>query len=169
MTLFQNRYRAESHRLPGYDYGSNGMYFVTICTKNREHYFGEILDGQLITTAIGQIAIDYWMEIPKHYPFVSIESFVLMPDHLHGILAFDRPNKTDWTSNKFGPQTQNLGAVIRGFKSTLKRFANQNIIPFEWQRNYHDRIVRSEQELERIINYIEANPEEWEKVIKGRD
>lgn len=169
MTLFQNKYRAESHRLPGYDYGSNGMYFVTICTKNREHYFGEILDGQLITTAIGQIAIDYWMEIPKHYPFVSIESFVLMPDHLHGILAFDRPNKTDWTPNKFGPQSQNLGAIIRGFKSTLKRFANPNNIPFEWQRNYHDRIIRNEQELQRIIKYIEANPEEWEKVIKGRE
>lgn len=159
MTLFQNKYRAETHRLAGYDYGSNGMYFVTICTKNRVHYFGEIVNGQLISTQIGQVAIEYWMEIPKHYPFVSIESFVLMPDHLHGVLFFDRSDKHDWTPNKFGPQSQNLGAVLRGFKSTLKRFANQNNIEFHWHRNYHDRIVRSEQELKRITKYIEDNPQ----------
>lgn len=163
MTLFQNKYRAETHRLAGYDYGYSGMYFVTMCTQDRAHYFGEIVDGKFIPSKIGQIAIDYWTDIPNHYPFVDFEAFVVMPDHMHGILLFDRPDKIDWTPNKFGPQSKNLGAVVRAFKCTVKRYANQNEIPFQWQRNYHDRIIRNFNEFERISRYIENNPRKWQE------
>ena len=72
-----------------------------------------------------------------------------------------RPDKTDWTPNKFGPQSQNLASVIRGFKSSVKRYANQNNIEFEWQTRYHDKIVRNEEALQAIRQYIKNNPKKW--------
>ena len=219
MEKFQNKYRIASARLQGYDYGSNGFYFVTICTKNRECYFGSVVEtrncglivetrncgligetrncgligetrncgligetrncgsvvetrncgsvvetrncASLQPTPIGQIAIDYWTEIPKHYPFVELDEFVVMPNHIHGILFFNKPDKLDWQPNQFGVQSQNLAAVIRAFKSTTKRFANQNNIDFEWQTRYHDRIIRNEKALNAIRKYIINNPLKW--------
>jgi len=137
MDKFRNKYRIQSARLQGYDYGSNGMYFVTICTQNRLHCFGEITesngDGLLAAdednglivdadngfhveadnypplreiqyqpTEIGKMAFEFWNEIPQHFPFVVLDAFVIMPNHVHGILIFEKPNKTDWTPNKFG-------------------------------------------------------------------
>lgn len=158
MEEFQNKYRIPSARLQGYDYGFNGFYFVTICTKNRKHYFGSIVQQPSI---ISQIAIEYWSEISKHYPFVELDEFVVMPNHIHGILFFNRPEKIDWQSNQFGAQSQNLAAVIRGFKSSTKRYANQNNIEFEWQPRFHDRIIRNDKELNAIRQYIVNNPMKW--------
>ena len=200
MEKFKNKYRIPSNRLQGYDYGSHGYYFITICTKNRVEYFGQIVatgncpmrmgngcplrvgDGDsmdvgngdsmhvetrncasLRASEIGKIAIKYWNEIPKHYPFVELDEFVIMPNHIHGILFFNCPDKTDWNPNQFGVQSKNLGAVIRAFKSSVKRYTNQNKIPFEWQPRYHDRIVRDDRELMAIRRYIKNNPSNWAK------
>ncbi len=162
---FKNKYRIPTNRLPGYDYGADGWYFVTICTKNRMHYFGEIVEtcncASLRPTATGMIANEYWLQIPQHYPFVQLDAFVIMPDHIHGILFFNNHDKTDWKPNKFGAQSRNLGAVIRGFKSSLKRNTNQNNIDFAWQPRFHDRIIRSQEELDAVRNYIAQNPVKW--------
>jgi putative transposase len=167
MEKFQNKYRIPSTRLKGYDYGSNGIYYVTICTKNREYYFGNIVETgnypSLQATFIGQVANDYWTEIPKHYPFVNLDEFVIMPNHIHGILVFNKPDYNESKPNQFGIQSKKLGAVIRGFKSTTKRFANENNIEFEWQTRYHDRIIRNEKELNAIRQYIINNPQNWQK------
>ena len=85
---FQNKYRISSARLQHWDYGSNAIYFVTLCTQNREHYFGEIADGQMNLTDTGKIANRFWFEIPNHFPFVQLGEFVVMPNHVHGILNF---------------------------------------------------------------------------------
>ena len=178
MDKYQNKYRIPSARLTGYDYGSNNMYYVTICTKNRIHYFGEIITpvetdnypslqnirpstAELKPTTIGNIANQYWTEIPKHYPFVVLDQFVIMPNHIHGILIFNKPDYDEWKSNQFGVQSKNLGAVIRGFKSTTKRFANDSAIEFEWQSRFHDHIIRDEQSLNTIRQYIIDNPANW--------
>ena len=174
MEKYQNKYRIPTNRLKGYDYGTNGCYFVTICTKNRIHYFGEIgnveMDNvgnvetdnypSLRETKIGKIAEKYWINIPNHFPFVILDQFVIMPNHIHGILFF---NKTDisWQPNKFGRQSQNLGSVIRGFKSSLKRYANENNIDFAWQERFHDRIIRDDNELNNVRKYIFNNPQNW--------
>lgn len=180
---FQNKYRIPSNRLKGFDYGSHGLYFVTICTKDRIHYFGNIPHVEtdnypspnqnnmgiyetdnypsLRVTQIGQIAFDFWQEIPKHYPFVELDEFVIMPNHLHGILFFNRPEKANWNENKFGSQSQNLGAVIRGYKASVKRYANNSQIEFDWQTRFHDRIIRDEKELLAIRGYIINNPKKW--------
>jgi len=189
---YKNKYRIPTNRLRGYDYGSNGCYYVTICTKNREHYFGEIgmetdNGAVLHATEIGKIAEKFWSEIPDHYPFVILDQFVVMPNHIHGILFFNKNDATmhdvtthDATmhnvqthncaslrqsaslqSNKFGPQSQNLGAVIRGFKSSLKRYANENNIDFAWQERFYDNIIRDNQGLNNVRQYIFNNPQNW--------
>lgn len=172
---FKNKYRIPTNRLPGFDYGSQGYYFVTICTKDRLHYFGEIINvvephhcaalpqNQMILSDIGNIAKQFMIDIPKHYPFVTDDEFVIMPDHVHCLLFLNPENKIDWTPNQFGPQSKNLGAIIRGYKSSVKRYANQNLIDFEWQARYHDRIVRYEREYYPVKNYILNNVENLTK------
>lgn len=85
-TKFQNKYRIESTRLKGYDYSKAGSYFVTICTQNREHYFGKIRNGQMELSEIGKIAFLYWKDIPNHISKIKLGEFIIMPDHMHGII-----------------------------------------------------------------------------------
>jgi len=86
MDKFQNKYRIQTTRLKNWDYGWNASYFVTICTVNRECYFGEIMDGKMHFSEIGAKANEYWLEIPKHFPFVKLDVHVVMPNHVHGII-----------------------------------------------------------------------------------
>jgi REP element-mobilizing transposase RayT len=180
---YQNKYRIPTNRLRGWDYGANGCYVVTICTQNRKHYFGEIVktvetdnypslqsvpptvtqqqsQPLLQSAEIGKIAIQYWTEISQHFPFVVLDEFVVMPNHIHGILFFNK-NEYDWQPNKFGNQSQNLGSVIRGFKSSLKRYANEHNIEFAWQERFYDAIIRNYEGLNNVRNYIFNNPQNW--------
>lgn len=92
---FQNRYRIESNRLKNWDYGSNAPYFVSICTQNREHYFGNIENGKMQFSEIGKIAHKYWHEIPNHFPFVELDAFIAMPNHIHGIIIINKKMDDD--------------------------------------------------------------------------
>jgi REP element-mobilizing transposase RayT len=170
MEKYKNRYRSETTRLKNHDYGSDDWYFVTICTNNREHYFGEITHvvgtrnfASLQPTPIGEIAHQYWMEIPNHFPFVMLGEFVIMPNHTHGLLYFNRPDFQYRIPhpNQFGPQSQNLASVIRGYKAAVKKYATINNIPFSWQSLYHDHVVRTERKLQAISRYIKNNPAKW--------
>jgi len=165
MELYKNKYRSDTTRFPYWDYGAPGFYFVTINTKNREHYFGEVVgttNGALLKpTPIGKIAQQYWVEIPNHFPFVVVDEFVVMPDHIHGILSFHKPGYPKWKPNSFGPQSENLASVIRGFKAGVKTFAVKNTIPFNWQSRYHDSIIRHARALNAIREYIRKNPIKW--------
>ena len=87
--LFQNKYRIKSTRLKHWDYSSCGAYYVTICTKGREYYFGEIINRKMILSKMGEIVKNFWMEIPKHYPNVKLDECVIMPDHMHGIIMIE--------------------------------------------------------------------------------
>jgi len=92
MTLYKNKYRIESTRLKGRDYSSPGAYFITTCTKNKIPYFGEITDGQIVLSGSGKIVKKYWREIPDHFGNTKLDEFVVMPDHIHGILIIDNNN-----------------------------------------------------------------------------
>ena len=166
----KNKYRNTTARLKTWNYGSNGQYFVTICTQNREHYFGEIVAAQqtqyLSPSPIGAIAHQYWMEIPNHFPFVVLDEFIMMPDHIHGILCINKDpgaggNNYTAIPNSFGPQSNNLASIIRGYKAGVKKYATMNNIPFAWQSLYHDHIIRTERELQAIRKYIQNNPLKW--------
>jgi len=92
MDKFNNKYRIPSARLQSWDYGSNGAYFITICTKHRQHLFGEIYNNEMQLNESGQLAEKYWLEIPMHFPFIELGNFVVMPNHTHGILIIDKPD-----------------------------------------------------------------------------
>lgn len=163
MDKFKQKYRTQSARLSNWDYGSNGAYFVTICTQDRVHYFGEIKNATVIYSHIGEIAHKFWTDISSHFPFVIVDELVIMPNHIHGVLFFDRPDYNSWKPNRFAPQSQNLASVIRGFKAAVKKYATLNNIEFIWQPRYYDRVVRNEGEWNRIHQYIFDNPFKWEQ------
>lgn len=173
-TKFQNTYRIETTRLKNWDYGSHGFYFVTICTKNKQPYFGRILNNNTVETQnfvslqpihsynqIGEIANRYWTEIPKHFPFVELDAFVIMPDHVHGVLFLNRPKYESWRTNAFKPQSENLASIVRGFKAAVKKYAVLNRLEFDWQPRYYDHIIHSEIDLHTIRQYIAENPTKW--------
>ncbi|NBC83048.1 MAG: transposase [Bacteroidetes bacterium] len=101
MTKFKNKYRIESARLQNWDYGWNASYFITICTQQREHYFGEIENNEMILSEMGRMAEKFWHEIPKHFPFTQLDAFVVMPNHVHGIIVIDK-NGNDGGGNGDG-------------------------------------------------------------------
>ena len=109
---YQNKYRIPSARLVNWDYGSNAAYFVTICTKNRDLFFGNVVDGVMQPSQIGHLIEFYWFEIPNHFPFVVLDAFVVMPNHVHGIIVI---NKNDdgktWDADemRYNVETPNLG------------------------------------------------------------
>lgn len=157
--LFKNKFRTQSTRLSSWDYSSNSNYFITICTERRLRHFGEIDNcGLLDASIIGKYTQACWSSIPKHFPFIALDAFILMPDHLHGILCIGKTVQSGWHKNKFGPQSQNLASAIRGFKGAVKMYANRQSIDFHWQPRYYDRIIRDDRALNQIRKYIHDNP-----------
>ncbi len=170
MEKFQDKYRIASARLQSWDYGSQAAYFVTICTKHRTHFFGEIIDNQMQLNSIGELAETEWLKTPEIRPDMNLElgEFVIMPNHFHAILNIGQNqyniqgggNFT--TANAFGPQSKNLASVIRGFKSAVTTQARiMGYDNFEWQSRFHDHIIRDESSFERIETYIRNNPANW--------
>ncbi len=172
-THYRSKYRIDSARMVNYDYGSNGIYFVTICTRNREGFFGEVDEGSdgffLKPTPIGQQAIDCWLAIPGHFPFVMLDEFQVMPNHVHGLLCIDKLDHDDWQPNAFGPQSKNLASILRGYKIGVTKYATSENIDFGWQPRFHDRIIRNANELDRIRHYIVQNPANWERDNNNKD
>lgn len=168
--LFNNKYRIPSARLQNWNYANEDMYFVTICTKNRGNFFGEIVDSILQATDIGKIAHSEWYKSIDLRPDMNLKSleFEVMPNHIHGIIMIGanefntRRDAMHCVSakykNQFAPQSKNLSAIIRGYKSAVTTFARKNEIIFEWQPRFHDHIIQSMDEYNRISNYILNNP-----------
>ncbi|OED48282.1 hypothetical protein AB832_00280 [Flavobacteriaceae bacterium (ex Bugula neritina AB1)] len=158
---FRGKYRTESIRLKGWDYGSNATYFITICTKNRKHYFGEIINKKMHLSQIGMVAVSCWEDIRNHFPFVRL---VVMPNHVHGIIIVEKNEKPKQASeNKFGPQSKNLGSIMRGFKVGVKKYATLNKLDFEWQPRYYESIIRNGRSYYKVTNYIKSNPSSWKE------
>ena len=178
---FQNKYRIASSRLKNWDYGWHAAYFVTICTQNREHYFGDLVNGSMQLSEIGKIVDAEWLKTFEMRPDMNLMmgAYVIMPNHFHGIviigdnpyntgLVMERRNamhcvSTDTTKNKFGPQSKNLASIICGFKIGVTKNARIINADFAWQSRYYDHIIRNDESLFRIRNYIKNNPLKWMK------
>jgi putative transposase len=158
-----------SIRLRGYDYSQAGAYFVTVCAYQRQCLFGAVIEGQMVLNEVGKIAQACWNEIPAHFPRVELDAFVVMPNHVHGIIVMmDAGRGTACrapTAESFGkPVPGSLPTIVRSFKSAVTRRINQwRTTPGQpvWQRNYFEHIVRNESALDRIRGYIETNPARW--------
>ena len=176
MTKFKDKYRVESARLRGWDYTSAGWYFITICTHQRACVFGRVVNGDIELSPLGEIAYQYWAEIPDHNPGVEIDAFTIMPNHTHGIIVIpERPAAVETSpatpvetqpaaslQSAIAPKAGSLSATVRSYKSAVTRWAGLNgYDSFAWQSRFHDHIIRDEPELNRIQRYIHDNPLKW--------
>ncbi|MBR1514799.1 MAG: hypothetical protein IJ622_10975 [Bacteroidales bacterium] len=176
-TKYKGRYRIPSARAWWHQY-NGGTYFVTICTKNREHFFGEIKDGMMSLSEIGGCLNQQILLTPHVRPDMNLEIpvFTIMPNHVHllvviGENVYNTPvdfsseqkcmESIDTTENAFSPQRKNLASIIRGIKTATTSFALKNGIWFGWQTRFHDHIVRDIDELNAIANYIDNNVANW--------
>ncbi len=151
-------------RRPGFDYGSNCFYFITINCKNKSKYLGSIENQKFVPSTIGEIAINNWKQIPNHFSFVVLDEFQCMPDHFHAIIHLNKPkDQVKKEKNAFGPQKDNLGVVVSNFKASVTRYANKNGIDFKWHSRYYDNIIDDLSQLETIRTYIRNNPKNWTK------
>lgn len=156
-------------RLKVYDYASNGLYFITICTKDRRAYFCDTgADRYPTLNKYGKIVEHGWMNIPNIYCYTVLDEFVIMPNHIHSILKINNPNNSIDINAGHCPAPTNkpkaIGHVIGQFKSAMTKLLRQhNLLEFEWQRNYFEHIIRNEQELNHIREYIINNPLNWAK------
>jgi putative transposase len=158
-----------SIRLRGYDYTQAGAYFVTVCAYQRQCLFGAAIEGQMALNDMGRTAQACWDEIPAHFPHVELDTFVVMPNHVHGIIVVTDTGRGTAcrapTAESFGkPVPGSLSSIVRSFKSAVTRWIKQwRATPRQpvWQRNYFEHIVRNESTLDRIRDYIETNPARW--------
>ncbi|MFT3894118.1 MAG: hypothetical protein QM730_21005 [Anaerolineales bacterium] len=177
------KHHRRSIRLPGYDYTQPGAYFVTICSYQRAHVFGEIVDGEMKCNRWGEIVREEWFKTAVLRPYVRLreEEFVVMPNHAHGIvwiveedgklhvgdaLHNAQMNLAQRAEQRSAPTVVpgSLGAIIRGYKSAVTYAINglMNVRGVVWQRNYYEHVVRNEIELTAIAKYIDANPFNWQ-------
>jgi len=163
---YKNKYRIPSNRLQGYNYGSNGYYYVTICTKNRIHYFGEIVNGKMQLSEIGKIAQAEWLKTTKLRPDMNLllDVFIVMPNHFHCVICIGNNQYNTLImpyKNKFGTQSKNLASIIRGFKTAVTTYAKKHNIDFAWQERFYDEIINTNNRLDEVRKYIFNNPQNW--------
>lgn len=170
MPMHQDRHR-RSLRLKGYDYSLAGAYFVTLNVHQRRHLFGAVGvsgsgEAEVLLNEAGLAARTCWLQIPAHFPLVELDSFIVMPDHVHGIvLLADQglPSRAN-RANDYSPLPKGtsggLGSVVRGFKIGVTQWFKDHRpeLPTVWQRNYYEHVIRSDEELNDTRNYIMENP-----------
>jgi len=183
---FNNKYRTSSVRLQNWDYRWDGYYFITICTKDKEEYFGKIENGEMILSSLGVIANVLWYEIKNHAKNIELDAFVVMPNHIHGILILSRnetENETVETRHalsllhalslpqqpksigqqRFQNQGKNsISSIIGGYKSAVTKHAHRLNFNFAWQGRFYENIIRDEKRYLEIVNYVHQNPLKWE-------
>jgi REP element-mobilizing transposase RayT len=170
------KHHRRSIRLPDYDYSQPGAYFITLVTYQRDCLFGSIVQGEMQLSSMGKVAEDHWHLIPEHFAQVELGAYVIMPNHVHGIIiingysnasAFERTGTTMScpyiAREKFGkPVKGSIPTIIRSYKASVTRSIQQGWNASGiWQRNYYEHIIRDEAEYNRIHKYIESNPANW--------
>ena len=175
MSGYIQKYRIESARLKNWDYSTAWWYYVTINTKNHIQWFGKVNNKKMILSEIGKIVEQEWLNTPVVRNNVELDEFIVMPNHLHGIIILHKSklsNSRDVLQNvstkneyfaELSPKSSTLSVIIRSFKGAVTRWCKKNgYSDFEWQARFYDRIIRNEIELNDIRYYIKQNPLNWE-------
>ena len=158
----QNR---RPNRLKYYDYSKASWYFVTICTKDHKHLFGEITNAKMILNGIGVKLDEYLNSIPIHFPNTELDEYIIMPNHIHAIIIIDYNSVGN--ENFRSLHKTNLSNIIKGFKIGVTKWCRNNKIEhFKWQKSFYERIIRNEKEFFSIRKYIQQNPLKWD-IEKG--
>lgn len=156
----------QSIRLKGYDYSQPGYYFITLCTQNRAHRFGKISDGVMRLTTMGQIVTNEWNQLITRFDNITLDAFVVMPNHVHGIITVGVP-----LAGTLPPRGTAVGDIVGAYKSLcvnkILKWINKNDPSMRlgqlWQRNYWEHIIRNQQALENIRQYIRNNSIKWQE------
>lgn len=172
MKFDSQRHHRRSIRLKGYGYAEPGAYFITVVTFQRDCLFGEIADGEMRLNDHGQVVDECWRAIPGHFTNVELGAYVVMPNHVHGIIVIHEDKSlssvgarhaSPLRSTPRGFERGSLGAIVASFKSAVTRdFGRKFDLHNVWQRNYYEHIIRDEKERDRIHRYIESNPTNWD-------
>lgn len=166
----------QSIRLKGYDYRQAGAYYVTICCYQKICFLGEIINGIMKPNFAGETAAAVWYNLPRHFPFLELDAFVVMPNHFHGIIVINQHENNKNLGNipprqantepslPQGTQSGSLGAIVQNFKSVTTRRVNRMYRRKGtiWQRDYHEEIIWNDRAYENIRRYIIENPLTWE-------
>lgn len=165
---FRERYRIPATRLQGKNYAETGMYYVTICTKNRVPWFGEIHDENMELSNVGWIIDNEWNQTKIIRPYVTLDKYVIMPDHFHAIIRInvETPRRGVSTNNPHHRpewKSHSLGSIINQFKSICTKHIRISHPDFAWQPRYYDHVIRDHDDLERIRWYIKQNPSAWHR------
>ena len=175
--MFKNKFRVESARLPMWDYSSPGAYFVTICTNGMQSWLGEIVDGTMPLSPLGEIVAEEWKKTEQIRPTVTLDQWIVMPNHLHGIVVINEIPSVHMTRNGVALvettrrvvstrktlKPNSLGSIIGQFKSaSTKRIYMAGCTEFAWQPRYYDHIIRDERSFNKIREYIANNVLQWE-------
>jgi REP element-mobilizing transposase RayT len=145
-----------SVRLKGWDYSADGTYFITVCTHDRTHLFGEIVDGKMRRSPAGELVAATWQWLSTQYSYVRLDEWCVMPNHLHGILIL--------AGGEQSTRRKTVGRLIGAFKTVSTKQINESRDTpgaVVWQRNFWERIVREYPELEGVREYIRNNPANW--------
>ena len=158
------KHQRRSVQLANYNYAESGAYFVTIVVQNRRCIFGEVVDGKIELNGLGQIVTDEWERSHHIRKEIELDRFVVMPNHLHGIVMIRPVGATGRSPSPSGPLKRSLGAFVAGFKSAVTIRINQLRAPpglSLWQRNYYEHVIRDEESLNRVRQYILDDPARW--------
>lgn len=161
--------KRKSMRLKDHDYSQPGYYFITICTNAKACYFGEINNDQVEFNEAGEMIKQQWIAIPKRFSCLAMDRFVVMPNHLHGIIGIENPGEHKVRPYNQKEEIVSIGDVIKAFKSLTTTLYIKNVRlkkwrSFErklWQRNYYEHVIRNGADLEEVRKYIELNPLKW--------
>lgn len=173
MTLYKNKYRIESPRCQSWDYASNGYYFVTICTHNRQYFFGDVVKDKMQLSAVGEIVAEEWQKTAQLRSYIELDEWIVMPNHLHGIIIINNqplqrmidtvPAEHIYEKGKSRLNPKSLGSIIGQIKSVCtKRIWEAGFDDFDWQDRFYDHIIQNEESLYKIREYIINNPVKWE-------
>jgi REP element-mobilizing transposase RayT len=174
MTLFQNKYRIESTRLPTWDYRLRGWYFVTICIQSRRHILGTIVEDEVRLSPIGKIADAELRAVYMHYENVYVDEHIVMPNHVHAIFMIDGdhyfspqaiPKLAPTAKRSFrSPDAGSLSAIVRSYKAGVTLKCRELGLRQEiWQPSFHDHILRGDKVISAAREYIRNNPANWPK------
>ncbi len=154
--------RRNSIRLKDYDYSQEGAYYVTICVYEKKKMFGEISDETMRLNERGMLVTEIWEALPTRFPHVELDQYIVMPNHIHGILILTEPD-TQVNAVK-------LGEIIRVFKAVAAyKIHKSGVNDFRWQRSYNDHVIRNDLDFHRICQYILDNPIRWAEKMREKD
>jgi len=168
MTYNPEIHHRRSIRLRNYDYSQPGAYFVTVCSWNKECILGDIVNGEMHLNEYGQVVSDEWHRSAEIRKEIELDTFVIMPNHLHGIVFINSVAPFNVGANGRSPlqmTPKSISSFVAGFKSSVTKQINQfrnTLGKPVWQRNYYEHIIRDEKELNKIREYIVNNPIQWE-------